>query len=265
MASNNPVLAFDNLSYLSDGMSDALCCVSTGGALTKRELYTNDEEVVMQVCKPILMNGIVNVATNADLLDRCFPVHLNSISKKKSEKELNDEFGANQAGIFGCLLDALVEGLKNEHKAVEVTEGRMVDSIQFIERCSAALGWCPGEFSKTYSRRYRDAQTQALESSPFIVCLVSFMDKRKEWEGTATQLLQRLSGQKGMSWPKSAHAASCEIRRNIKGLGILGLQFEFRHSGIRTIRIIKSASIAPNTSMSVPDNLGQSTIDESIL
>lgn len=40
-AKGNWLLVYDNLSGLSNSLSDALCWVSTGGGLSVRELYTD--------------------------------------------------------------------------------------------------------------------------------------------------------------------------------------------------------------------------------
>lgn len=44
-AKNNEVLCFDNLSGLSASSSDILCRMSTGGAMSTRKLFTDDEKI----------------------------------------------------------------------------------------------------------------------------------------------------------------------------------------------------------------------------
>jgi hypothetical protein len=46
-ANNSRILAFGNLSGLSNMISDALCKLSTGGGLATRRLFTDDEEAVL--------------------------------------------------------------------------------------------------------------------------------------------------------------------------------------------------------------------------
>ena len=69
-ASNGHVLAFDNLSGLSSWLSDALCRLASGGSFAVRQLYTDDEEVLFQAARPILLNGIEEVISRPDLGDR---------------------------------------------------------------------------------------------------------------------------------------------------------------------------------------------------
>ena len=78
-ASNSWCLAFDNLSHLADWQSDALCRISTGGGLATRELYTDQDETILDVQRPIILNGIEEIVTRNDLLDRSISKYLPSI------------------------------------------------------------------------------------------------------------------------------------------------------------------------------------------
>jgi hypothetical protein len=60
-ANNGYLLAFDNLSGLPNWLSDALCRLATGGSFAVRQLYTDDEEMLFEAARPILLNGIEEV------------------------------------------------------------------------------------------------------------------------------------------------------------------------------------------------------------
>ena len=75
-ATNSWCLAFDNLCHLQDWQSDALCRISTGGGFAARELYTDQDETILDVQRPIVLNGIEEVVTRDDLLDRSLITHL---------------------------------------------------------------------------------------------------------------------------------------------------------------------------------------------
>jgi hypothetical protein len=62
-ANNGHIIALDNLSYLQTWLSDALCALATGGGLGKRELYSDAEEVILNAVRPIMLNGIEELAT----------------------------------------------------------------------------------------------------------------------------------------------------------------------------------------------------------
>lgn len=57
------MLAYDNLSWLSTEMSHALCRLATGAGFGTRRLYTDDEEATFYASRPVIVNGIEEVAT----------------------------------------------------------------------------------------------------------------------------------------------------------------------------------------------------------
>jgi hypothetical protein len=67
-ATNGWVVALDNLSYLPHWLSDALCVLSTGGGFATRTLYTDDEESIFSFRRPVIINGIAEVAERGDLI-----------------------------------------------------------------------------------------------------------------------------------------------------------------------------------------------------
>src|SRR5262245_40948376 len=85
-------ICFDNISGLSDNMSDAICRLSTGGGHGERRLYTNEEEAVFEGRRPVCLNGIEDVATRADIVDRSLMLMLQAIpaDRRKEEKRIEE-------------------------------------------------------------------------------------------------------------------------------------------------------------------------------
>lgn len=73
-ANNRWLLAYDNVSSLSQDQSDNLCRLSTGFGFSARTLHENDEETLFEFTRPQILNGIVSVATAGDLLSRAVVV-----------------------------------------------------------------------------------------------------------------------------------------------------------------------------------------------
>jgi hypothetical protein len=100
-ANNSWCLAYDNLSYLPPWLSDALCRLSTGGGFTTRELYTDQDEVIFDSQRPVLLTSIEEVATRSDLLDRCVIIYLPAIpeDRRRPEAEILTAFEAARPRI----------------------------------------------------------------------------------------------------------------------------------------------------------------------
>jgi hypothetical protein len=113
-ASHSHLLAFDNLSSLPASLSDALCRLASGGSLAVRRLYTDEDEVLFQAARPILVNGIEDIVSRADLADRAIFLTLAPIAeqRRRSEAELWREFERARPRILGALLDAAAHGLR---------------------------------------------------------------------------------------------------------------------------------------------------------
>jgi hypothetical protein len=93
-ARNSWVLGFDNLSSLTPWFSDGLCRLATGSGFATRELYSDDDETIFSATRPITINGIGDVATRSDLIDRSLLLTLPAIPEtdRREERELLDTF-----------------------------------------------------------------------------------------------------------------------------------------------------------------------------
>ena len=88
--SNTYFVTLDNLSNIRRNVSDTIARAVTGGSVTKRALYHNTKEIVIDIKALVAMNGVSLIAKESDLLDRSLILELDRISSKeiKGEEEL---------------------------------------------------------------------------------------------------------------------------------------------------------------------------------
>jgi curved DNA-binding protein CbpA len=228
------LLGFDNISGLSDEMSDALCRLSTGGGHGERELYTNREESTFDGRRPTCLNGIEDVATRPDLVDRALMLLLVAIGpdSRREERELDREFAEEAPSLFGALLDGLVSGLQNLSSVKITGKPRMADFALWAEACTLAF-WPAGTFMQAYQQNIAAANEVVLESSPVGDAVRRFMATRTRWEGTASELLELLTRiipevlARERSWPKNARALGGKLRRAAPPLRKIGVHVDF--------------------------------------
>ena len=93
-AANDYVLSYNNISTLSPNEQDALCNLSTGGTFVKRALYSDSNEVIINIQRPVMMNGIGTLVTAQDLLERSIYLRLPIInsSNRITEQNLESRF-----------------------------------------------------------------------------------------------------------------------------------------------------------------------------
>ena len=232
------LLGFDNISGLSDDMSDAICRLSTGGGHGERELYTNREESTFEGRRPVCLNGIEDVATRPDLVDRALMLLLVAIGpdSRRDEKDIEKEFATAAPEIFGALLDGLSAGLRNLATMVIAGKPRMADFALWAEACTQAY-WTAGTFMRAYQENIAAANEVVIEASAVGDAVRHFMSGRIRWEGTASELLQLLTPlvpealARERSWPKSARALSGKLRRAAPPLRKVGIDVAFAREG----------------------------------
>jgi hypothetical protein len=255
-ARNSAVLAYDNLSKLPQWLSDAFCRLATGGGLSKRQLYTDDEEVLLDAKRPVLVTGIADVVTASDLLDRCLTVTLPPIPgpQRRTERELDQLVRAAAPRILGGLLDAAVVGLQRVDGIVLDRAPRMADVAAWVEACAPALGWEAGHFLDVFLQNRRAADAIAIEEVANGPAVISFMEARESWEGTAAELLKALtactpeSTTKESRWPKQPNRVASMLRRLAPNLRQLGIDCRFQRAqqGRRLITLRRTAPLPPD-------------------
>jgi hypothetical protein len=239
-ATNSRCLAFDNISHLKPWLSDALCRLATGGGFTARELYADAEEVLFDATRPVILNGITDVATRPDLLDRALVVTLPPIpeEKRRPEADLWRDFEAARPRILARLLDATAGALRSVGGVRLEVMPRMADFAVWATAAEAALGWEPGAFMAAYAGNRAEAAEVALEADPVAAAVFAFMGARREWAGTSTELWQALNEatdedvRRTKAWPGAPNALAASLRRLAPALRGAGVQYgEAREPG----------------------------------
>jgi hypothetical protein len=253
-ANNSWLLAFDNLSHIQDWLSDGLCRVATGGGIGKRTLYTDEDETVLDVQRPVVLSSIEEVITRGDLLDRAIVLPLAAIPEGESipELELRPRLEAIYPSVLGALCDGVSAALFNLPRIKLEWVPRMADFAKWSAASVPTLGFKSSTFTDAYKVNRASAQSLVLDAEPVVTRLIALMKTKlkpgepgQKWEGTATELLALLSvgideeQRRAEGWPRRGDKLSNVLRRTASALRrIAGLDVHFsRPSGKRMIAI----------------------------
>lgn len=256
-ANNGHVLAFDNVSGLPAWISDTLCRLATGGGFAVRQLYSDQEEVLFDAARPVILNGIEDIVTRPDLADRALFLTLEPIpeERRRSEKELWAAFESERPRILGVLLDAAAKGLAMLPQTTLDKLPRMADFALWATACETAL-WPAGTFWSAYCGNRDEAVEGVIDGDPIAAAVRAIMATRTEWTGTASELLGALAevaGErvaKSKAWPDSPRGLSGRLRRAATFLRKIGIEMRFEKEGRarrRTIRITTGPTSASET------------------
>lgn len=241
-AKSSWLLAYDNLSGMSAWLSDGLCILATGGAYTCRRLYSDDEETILRASRPVIVNGIDDMASRPDFADRAVMVTLPPIPReqRREERAFWRSFEAARPRLLGALFD-LLSGILAARPNVRLSAlPRMADFARWGVAVERALDWPAGSFLRAYQFNLAESAATALEADPVAGAIIQLLQNWPSgWEGTTGDLLQALERivpleRRTRRWPNSPQALTNRIRRAapvLRGEGIVAIQPPRTHRG----------------------------------
>jgi hypothetical protein len=258
-ANNGHVLAFDNLSALAPW---PLCRLASGGSFAVRQLYTDQDEVLFDAARPIILNGIEDVVSRPDLADRGLFLTLPWLSeaRRRPEQKLWQEFGLVRPRLLGALLDALSQGVRALPQMRLDRLPRMADFALWARACETAL-WPPGTFVRAYEDNRRSAIDNAIDAERVAACVRELMAERCFWAGSAADLLGAGTecstdgiSRAATGWPKNPRALAGRLRRAQTSLRALGIEVAFTREGRLGSRVIRMRRTNENTVATIRDS-----------
>ncbi len=246
-AKNQLLLAYDNLSQIPAWLSDAICRMSTGGGFATRELYANDSEIIFDALRPVLINGIEDLAFRSDLLDRTITITLPTMpeAKRRTEEAIWAAFNSARPRILGALLTALSVALRNLPTVNLPRLPRMADFARLSVAAEQALGFKAGSFMAAYGDNRAGAHDLALDASPLAPVLIGFAEQQGHWSGVSRELLNAINGSQHFDdnkrhpagWPKDPRGLTGQLRRLAPNLRARGVEITFGRHGARGVVI----------------------------
>ncbi|OIO54791.1 hypothetical protein AUJ46_02280 [Candidatus Peregrinibacteria bacterium CG1_02_54_53] len=260
---------FDNISDISDSISDLLCRAVTGEGVSKRELYTDDEDIIYTFRRCIGLNGINPAAKKPDLLDRSILLKLERIpeDKRREERVVLEEFNTVRPAILGAVFDALSAAMRLRESVQLARLPRMADFARWGCAIALALGYTQDEFLNVYYANIAEQHQEAIQDNPVAAAMKAFMDGRMEWEGSMSELHERLAevaqsekiDTHAKEWPKAANALSRRLNEAKTNLVEIGITFQSEKGthGKRMVLILRAGESTADTATS-PQNTEES-------
>lgn len=249
-ANNGWLVVFDNLSHIRAWLSDAMCRLATGGGFATRELFTDQDELILDVQRPIILNGIEELATRGDLLDRsiCLTLPTIATSQRKTESEFWGAFERAKPQILGGLLNAVSAALQNVASTRLRSLPRMADFATWVVAAEPALPFQAGAFMAAYNINLNSSNATVIEASATGPAIVQLVTAQSRWEGTASELLTALSSnsyteekdRKRRDWPDNPRAMGNAVRRLAPTLRANGIHVDFDRNPKRRLIILES-------------------------
>ena len=242
-ARNSWVLVYGPLVSLPRWCAEALARVAAGEGFATRKLYTDDEEIVFQSRRPIILDHALDMPM--ELLLATHSVQIVTGAASPTQRDIEQQLAEDHATILGFLLDTASQAIARYR--VERTTGSEGgdgdDFCRFGQAVSDVLDWDGYTFLEVLQENKDAEERTAFDVLPY----AQVLRRVEHFSGSATELLDRLNAnasdeeKRGLDWPGSAQALSTSLRRNRKACEAVGIGMDFgkESGGIRkrTIQI----------------------------
>ncbi|WP_312591479.1 hypothetical protein [Stutzerimonas nitrititolerans] len=226
------LLSYENVSYLSASVQDALCVVATGGGYGKRKLYSDFDESVLTAKRPIILNGITASVTAQDLVDRAINIELPVIVERREITEIWREYEQYYPSLLGALLDIAAKALEllPTVQLPPKNRPRLLEYARLGMAVAQAMGEEPEAFLREFNASRHESLLRTIDASPVATAIQELTNDHPEGTtGSVKQLLSilgkyRLAG--GDSWPGSPKGLGDAMRRAAPTLRQFGIRCE---------------------------------------
>ena len=200
MLNKNGMVVFDNIgNKIPQDISDTLCIAATKGFVTKRKLYSDDEEAILRLDSSVIFTSIQIEKMNDDLVNRTVFVETSKFSKnqkRKRELMLNVEFYEDLPYILGGVFASISEALKIYSTLDDIDTGegelRMLDFAIFGEALSRVWGNKEMKFFSAYNEMQGLKTSEAIEENLTLNTFVSYMKEKGSYYGPLGDILTSL-------------------------------------------------------------------------
>lgn len=224
------LVSYENISHLSAPMQDALCVLATGGGFAKRKLYSDADESVITVKRPVVLNGISVAVTAQDLVDRTLSIETPVINSRVETTDLWRSFESAHGELLGALLDLTSEALRllPKIRIPSAERPRLVEFARFGMAVAIATGKTANDFTRQFSACRQEAIARTIDASPVATAVIAWFEKNpfgaQDSAGNFMSRMEAFKPQRVESWPWTAKGFADQLRRAAPALRMHGIE-----------------------------------------
>lgn len=231
------VCVIDNISHFEAPIQDTLCGIASGTATAARKLFTDDEESVVEICRPQILNGI-SYHARPDLQSRMIVVNLPAIpkSKRKTEAAIWRQVEQVRPSILGGICTAIANALKAipSINPDDYELPRLADFSVFALALEMGNDWELGKTIELLNANQDEALSTLALDEPVILTIQKLFDftMKSELIYTPSDFYEALNAQASEThkhdkrWPSSSTALGMKLARLKDPLEAVGIGYE---------------------------------------
>jgi len=229
------IVMLDNQNTIPEWAADTLCRLVTGEADSKRRLYTDDEDVIIELRRAVILNGINVPTERGDVLDRSLVVELERIpdGDRKTEEQIWELFAQEHPRLLGTLFDVLSRTIALKASIKLSRRPRLADWGEYAAAVYEVMGWGAETFLRDWDEIVKVQNQATLDGSPVAQAIIRFMEDKEEYSASSSEMHSKLkvvAAQLGVdvdrdkAWPKSARWLWRRIKEVLSLLVAAGIE-----------------------------------------
>lgn len=245
-ASSRFLVGYDNLTSVSESLSDHVCRLVTGDSTEKRTLYSDDGLTVLAYKRTGVMTAVTLPYFRSDALERVIPLYFERRETKTAERALKAAFEAAHPAALAALCDGVARALNRLPEILEANpQGpRMVDYWMVLLAYDEQV-------AEAYQQSTKSTLREAGEQDPFASAIRDWVmadEPRRRREGSSTELLVDWKTWMAQSHffampndtyvPKDGTRFSSALTRATETLAAIGVRVETRKTNGKRITTI---------------------------
>jgi hypothetical protein len=255
---HNQYMVFDNVSKISESLSNLLCQVVTGGSYMKRKLYTDSDSIIYNFKGfRIDLTATKNIINQPDLLDRSRLIELNERILDRDripESEFWNRFEAIKPKLLGAIFDLISKAMGIYPTVNPEALPRLADYGKWGEALAIAMGHPPGYFLKCFFENQQRQSLELMDADPVAKVLKVWLNTVETeikdgltvryFKGSATELFQKFREllikhrYSHKDFPRSAQSLSRALGNIASDLSSEGIEIHpGKSGGLRYIEI----------------------------
>lgn len=221
----NYLANFDNVSYISQEISNALCKAVTGTVEARRKLYTDGDLYSFAVKNSIIINGISFITLRDDLVDRSIALELVKPDEniKMADSKFWSDFDADLPFILGWIFDTISKALSLYSTSIPKTRFRLEDYAQWGHAIAEAQGGYGQKYLNALDKNVILKNKQLIAMDALASAVIVYLRRlpSNHWEGRPLELMHELENvaksekliSKQAYWPKTPQSLTVRLKK----------------------------------------------------
>lgn len=224
------IVCYENVSHLSAQTQDALCTVATGGGYAKRKLFTDADESIINVKRPVGINGISAAITAQDLIDRTLSIEMPVVHERVEVTGLWQAYEAERSQLLGALLDIAAKALAllPSMRLPAGDKPRLVEFALLGMAVAEAVGQSGTEFMMQFTASREESIARTIDASPVAGAVLEWIEHHPNGRRASVKVLMEEIGKFRATycdaWPRNEKGFADALRRAAPALRQLGVE-----------------------------------------